>query len=60
MRVYTHCFENAARQVAAEVVALTLGDAYQRAVLGIVEERDSEAFAQQIAAAIAYGLGSRA
>src|SRR5277367_2507400 len=44
------------RQVAAEVVAMVLGDAYQRAILGIVEEGDSEAFAQQIAAAIAYAL----
>src|ERR1700722_1114976 len=48
------------RQVAAEVVAMALGDAYQRAVLGIVEEGDSEAFAQQIAAAIAYALSWRA
>jgi TetR/AcrR family transcriptional regulator, mexJK operon transcriptional repressor len=47
------------RQVAAEVVAMVLGDAYQRAVLGIVEEGDSEAFAQQIAAAIAYALSWR-
>ena len=45
------------QQVAAEVVALALGDAYQRAVLGIVEEGDGEAFAKQIAAAVAYGLG---
>src|SRR5271154_582178 len=30
-----------ARQVAAEVVHLSLGDAYQRAVLGIVEEGES-------------------
>lgn len=51
---------NKSSQVAAEVVAMVLGDAYQRAVLGIVEEGDSEAFAQQIAAAIAYGLSWRA
>jgi hypothetical protein len=51
---------NKSRQVAAEVVAMVLGDAYQRAVLGIVEEGDSEAFAQQIAAAIAYALSRRA
>jgi TetR/AcrR family transcriptional repressor of mexJK operon len=51
---------NKARQVAAEVVAMVLGDAYQRAVLGIVEEGDSEAFAQQIAAAIAYALSWQA
>jgi TetR/AcrR family transcriptional repressor of mexJK operon len=51
---------NKTRQVAAEVVAMVLGDAYQRAVLGIVEEGDSEAFAQQIAAAVAYALSWRA
>jgi hypothetical protein len=51
---------NKTRQVAAEVVAMVLGDAYQRAVLGIVEEGDSEAFAQQIAAAIAYAQSWRA
>ncbi len=51
---------NQSSQVAAEVVALALGDAYQRAVLGIVEERDSEAFAQQIEAAIRYGLNRAA
>jgi TetR/AcrR family transcriptional repressor of mexJK operon len=51
---------NKSRQVAAEVVAMVLGDAYQRAVLGIVEEGDSEVFAQQIAAAIAYALSWRA
>jgi TetR/AcrR family transcriptional repressor of mexJK operon len=45
---------NKSGQVAAEVVAMVLGDAYLRAVLGIVEEEDSEAFAQQIAAAVAY------
>jgi TetR/AcrR family transcriptional repressor of mexJK operon len=43
------------RHVAAEVVALALGDAYQRAVLGI-EEDDREVFAQQIEAAVSYGL----
>ena len=48
---------NRSMQVAADVVALTLGDAYQRAVLGIVEEGDGEAFAQQIEAAVKYGLG---
>ena len=47
-------------QVAAEVVAMVLGDAYQRAVLGIVEEADSAAFAQQIAAAVGYAEGWRA
>jgi TetR/AcrR family transcriptional repressor of mexJK operon len=44
------------RQVAAEVVELALGDAYQRAILGIVEEGDGEAFARQIEAAVKYGL----
>ena len=47
---------NKSTQVAGEVVALALGDAYQRAVLGIVEEGDGEAFAQQIEAAVKYGL----
>jgi TetR/AcrR family transcriptional regulator, mexJK operon transcriptional repressor len=47
---------NHSRQVAAEVVALALGDAYQRALLGIAEEGDGEAFAQQIEAAVKYGL----
>jgi len=47
---------NKSKQIAGEVVALALGDAYQRAVLGIVEERDGEAFAQQIEAAVKYGL----
>jgi hypothetical protein len=31
------------RQVAADLVALALGDAYQRAILGIDEEGDGEA-----------------
>ena len=44
------------RQVAGEVVAMALGDAYQRAVLGIVEEGDGEAFARQIDVAVKYGL----
>ena len=44
------------RLVAAEVVALALGDAYQRAVLGISEEEDHDAFARQIEAAVSYGL----
>jgi TetR/AcrR family transcriptional repressor of mexJK operon len=48
------------KRVAAEVVALALGDAYQRAVLGIVEDADAEAFAQQIEVAVTYGLGWRA
>src|SRR5580692_3110172 len=51
---------NKSRQVAAEVVAIVLGDAYQRALLGIVEEGDSEVFARQIAAAVAYAQSRRA
>jgi TetR/AcrR family transcriptional repressor of mexJK operon len=47
-------------QVAAEVVAMVLGDAYQRAILGIAEEGYSEVFAQQIGAATAYALSWRA
>jgi TetR/AcrR family transcriptional repressor of mexJK operon len=46
-----------ARQVAGEIVALALGDAYQRAILGIAEEGDGEAFARQIEAAVKHGLG---
>src|SRR5277367_3132631 len=41
---------NRSRQAAGEVVALSLGDAYQRAVLGIAEDGDGKAFAQQIEA----------
>jgi TetR/AcrR family transcriptional regulator, mexJK operon transcriptional repressor len=48
------------RQVAAEVVALALGDAYQRAVLGIVEEAGGDAFARQIDAAVKHGLSGPA
>lgn len=44
-------------QVAAEVVHLSLGDAYQRAALGIVEEGDGAAFSRQIEAAVTYALG---
>jgi len=43
-------------QVSAEVVALALGEGYQRAILGIVEEGDGEAFAQQIKAAVTHGF----
>jgi TetR/AcrR family transcriptional repressor of mexJK operon len=46
-------------RVAAEVVHLSLGDAYQRAVLGIVEEGDGVAFSRQIDAAVSYGLSWR-
>ena len=48
------------RHVAAEVIALALGDAYQRAALGIVEEGDSEMFARQIETAVRYGLSRAA
>ena len=51
---------NNSGQVAGEVVALALGDAYQRAILGIVEEGDGEAFAQQIEAAVAHGVSRTA
>jgi len=44
------------QQVAGDVVALALGDAYQRAVLGVAEEGDGAAFARQIEAAVKYGL----
>jgi TetR/AcrR family transcriptional repressor of mexJK operon len=47
---------NRSRQAAGEVVALSLGDAYQRAVLGIAEESDDEVFAQQIEAAVTHGF----
>jgi TetR/AcrR family transcriptional regulator, mexJK operon transcriptional repressor len=48
------------RQGAAEIIALALGDAYQRAVLGIAEEGDGEAFARQIETAVKYGLSKLA
>ena len=48
------------RQVAGGVVALALGDAYQRALLGIAEEGDGQAFVRQIDAAVSYGLSRRA
>jgi AcrR family transcriptional regulator len=47
---------NISSQVAEEVVALALGDAYQRAVLGIVEEGDGEAFSRQIDAAVTHAF----
>jgi TetR/AcrR family transcriptional regulator, mexJK operon transcriptional repressor len=50
---------NHSRQVAAEVVAVALGDAYQRAILGIAEEGDGGAFSRQIDAAVWYGLSWR-
>ena len=46
--------------VASEVVALSLGDAYQRAILGLAEAGDNEAFAQQIEVAVRYGLDQAA
>ena len=48
---------NESLTIAGGVVALALGDAYQRAIMGIVEEGDAEVFEHQIEAAIAYGLG---
>lgn len=47
---------NRSMQVAAEVVLMALGDAYQRAVLGLVEEGDGEAFARQIGAAVVHAF----
>lgn len=48
---------NESLTIAGGIVALALGDAYQRAIMGIVEEGDAEVFEHQIEAAIAYGLG---
>ena len=45
--------------VAADVVALALGDAYQRAVLGIAEKGDAKAFERQIEVAVAHGVKPR-
>jgi len=45
-----------AQQRASEVVALALGDAYQREVLGIAEDSDGELFEQQRQRAVAHGL----
>lgn len=50
---------NKSMQIAAEVVALTLGDAYQRAVFGIAEEGDSHVFTQQIEAAVMYAFSGQ-
>jgi len=47
------------RPVASEVVALALGDAYQRAVLGIAEEDDAEAFERQIKSAVTHAFNRR-
>ncbi|MEJ0007993.1 MAG: TetR/AcrR family transcriptional regulator [Steroidobacteraceae bacterium] len=47
---------DASTQVSGEVAGLALGDAYQRAILGIVEAGDGEAFARQIAAAVTHGV----
>ena len=47
------------RQVAAGVVALALGDAYQRVLLGITDAADGLAFARQIDDAVHYGLSCR-
>jgi TetR/AcrR family transcriptional regulator, mexJK operon transcriptional repressor len=51
---------NSSRQIAGEVVALSLGDAYLRATLGIPDKSDDEAFAQQIEAAVTHGFVRRA
>ncbi len=46
--------------VAGEVVALTLGDAYQRAILGIAKDDDPAAFSRQIAVAVDHALPAAA
>jgi len=43
-------------KIAAEVVALALGDAYQRAALGIVEDGDDHVFTYQIEAAVNHAF----
>ncbi len=43
-------------EIAGAVVALALGDAYQRAALGIAAAGDDEIFARQIDAAVKYGF----
>ncbi len=43
-------------QRAAEVVALALGDAFQRAVLGIARGDESQAFARQIEGAVRHAF----
>ncbi len=50
---------NKSKELAPEIVALTLGDAYQRAVLGVAEAGDGKAFARQIRAAVAHGFSQR-
>jgi AcrR family transcriptional regulator len=50
---------NRTMQVASEVVAIALGDAYQHAVLGIDPDRGREAIARQIDAAVRYGLSQQ-
>ncbi len=47
---------NRLEQLAAEVVGLALGDAYQRALLGIVQDGDDQVFAKQIDTAVSYAL----
>lgn len=51
--------ESTSKLVAGEVVALALGDAYQRAILGIAEEGDGEMFERQIAVAVAHGFSRK-
>jgi TetR/AcrR family transcriptional regulator, mexJK operon transcriptional repressor len=46
-------------QLAAEVVALALGDAYQRALLGIAHDGDDQVFSKQIDAAVSYALTAK-
>lgn len=42
---------------AAEVIALALGDAYQRAIMGIAKADDGDVFALQVEVAVNYALG---
>ena len=46
-----------AQPLAAEVVALALGDAYQRVVLGIADDSDRELFLRQRQRAVAHAFG---
>ena len=38
------------------MIALALGDAYQRAILGIAKDDDEQTFAQQIATAVDHAF----
>ncbi len=53
-------FATTSQSLAAEVVALALGDAYQRAVLGIADDSNDELFVRQRLRAVAHGFGGTA